>query len=76
MNHQALMIRATCRRTVIITILGGCMAMAVMRIPYIDTSHAIPYPYLEQSVTKRSAGISKFDQAKGTDFNFDLLQKC
>ena len=50
--------------------------MAVMRIPYIDTSHAIPYPYLEQSVTKRSAGISKFDQAKGTDFNFDLLQKC
>ena len=49
--------------------------MAVMRIPYIDTSHAIPYPYLEQSVTKRSAGISKFDQAKGADFNFDLLQK-
>ena len=49
--------------------------MAVMRIPYIDTSHAIPYPYVEKSVTKRSAGISKFDQAKGTDFNFDLLQK-
>ena len=44
------------------------MAMAVMRIPYVDISHAIPYSYIEEPVTKRSAGISKFDQAKVTDF--------
>ena len=43
--------------------------MAVMRIPYVDTSHAIPYSYVEQPVAKRSAGISKFDQAKVTDFH-------
>ena len=55
-------------------VLGGCMAMAVMRIPYVDTSHAIPYPYVEQPVAKRSAGISKFDQAKVTDFHLRGLR--
>ena len=43
------------------------MTMAVMRIPNIDDGHAIPYSFVEQYVDKRSAGISKFDQAKGTD---------
>ena len=54
--------------SVLMNFLGGCMTMAVMRIPQIDDGHAIPYSFVEQSVDKRSAGISKFDQAKGTDF--------
>ena len=48
--------------------------MAVMRIPYVDISHAIPYSYIEEPVTKRSAGISKFDQAKVADFQLRVLR--
>ena len=48
--------------------------MAVMRIPYVDTRHAIPYTYVDQPVAKRSAGISKFDQAKVTDFHLRGLR--
>lgn len=45
-------------------ILDGQMAMSLVQIPFIEPSHAIPYPFVERSVAKRSAGISKFDQVE------------